>query len=76
MEKTTVLNDTNFRDILELLMNQRHRYTVTIERVFEDKMNYYVVMQKCNGGDLRKHINTLQDEKQHFDEEKLPVLVH
>jgi serine/threonine protein kinase len=74
-EKTTELNDTNFRDIVELLMNQRHRYTVTIERVFENKMNYYVVMHKCNGGDLRKHINSLTDEKQHFEEEKLREIV-
>jgi serine/threonine protein kinase len=36
---------------------------------------YYVVMQKCTGGDLRKHINELEDEKEHFDEEKLREIV-
>jgi serine/threonine protein kinase len=74
-KKGTELNNDNFRDIMELLMNQRHRFIVIIERVFEDTNSYYVVMQKCTGGDLRKHISTLQDEQQHFDEEKLREII-
>jgi serine/threonine protein kinase len=75
VKDATELNDENFRDIVELLMNQRHRFTVTIERVFEDTKCYYLVMQKCTGGDLRKHIDALQQEKQQFDEDKLKGIV-
>jgi calcium/calmodulin-dependent protein kinase I len=32
-------------------------------------------MQKCTGGDMRKHLNELQDEQQSFDEEKLKNVV-
>jgi serine/threonine protein kinase len=72
---STELNEANFRDIMELLMNQRHFSIVTIERVFEDTERYYVVMPKCTGGDLRKHISALQDEKEQFEEDKLREVV-
>jgi serine/threonine protein kinase len=72
---STELTEANFRDIMELLMNTRHRFMATIERVFEDRACYYVVMQKCTGGDLQKHISTLQDRKQRFDEESLREVV-
>ena len=72
---STELTEANFRDIMELLMNKRHRFMATIERVFEDRACYYVVMQKCTGGDLQKHISKLQDRKQRFDEESLREVV-
>jgi serine/threonine protein kinase len=72
---STELTEANFRDIMELLMNTRHRFMATIERVFEDRACYYVVMPKCTGGDLQKHISALQDGNQHFDEERLREIV-
>jgi serine/threonine protein kinase len=74
-EKATELTEANFRDIMEFLMNQRHPYMVTIERVFEDASCYYVVMPRCTGGDLRKHIHALQDEQKCIDEDKLREIV-
>jgi serine/threonine protein kinase len=74
-DKTTELNDANFRDIMELLMNRRHPYIVKIERVFEDEKSYYVVMHRCSGGDLRKRIHALKDEQQQFEEDKLREIV-
>jgi serine/threonine protein kinase len=74
-EKGAELSEGNFKDIMEFLMNQRHPYIVTIERVFEDTNSYYVVMQRCSGGDLRKHISMLHDEQKRFDEDTLREIV-
>jgi hypothetical protein len=73
--KGAELTDGNFRDIMELLMNQRHPYIVTIERVFEDTNCYYIVMQRCSGGDLRKYISTLKDEQTRVDEDRMREIV-
>jgi serine/threonine protein kinase len=73
--KGTELTDGNFRDIMELLLNRRHPYLVTIERVFEDPNCYYVVMQRCSGGDLRQYISTLKDNQTRVDEDTMRDIV-
>merc|ERR1719271_275239 len=60
---------------MELLMNRRHPYIVTMERVFEDTNCYYMVMQRCSGGDLRKYISTLKDNQTRVDEDKMREIV-
>lgn len=69
------LTEENFRETIEFLMNQRQRFTVTITRTFEDAKFYYVVMEKCTGGDLRAHINRLHDQGRQLEEDKLQEIV-
>jgi serine/threonine protein kinase len=69
------LTEANFRETVEFLMNQRQRYVVTVARTFEDAKFYYVVMEKCTGGDLGAHVSLLRDEQRQLEESKLQEIV-
>eukprot|EP00927_Polykrikos_kofoidii_P012335 TRINITY_DN15317_c0_g1_i2.p1 TRINITY_DN15317_c0_g1~~TRINITY_DN15317_c0_g1_i2.p1 ORF type:complete len:637 (-),score=91.94 TRINITY_DN15317_c0_g1_i2:150-2009(-) len=51
---TTPGSEATFRKVVELLMNTVHKNIVRMLRIFEDDTSYYLVMNICSGGNLRK----------------------
>merc|ERR1712070_849460 len=44
--------EKTFRSVMEMLLNSEHSHVVKFVHVFEDELNYYIVMEKCAGGTL------------------------
>jgi len=48
--------EESFRDVQEMLLNSNCTNVVRILHIFEDESNYYIVMDVCQGGTLRRAV--------------------
>lgn len=63
-KRMTIVNDEDRRMALseaEILRNNKSEFLVEYYGSFEDESEFYILMEYCDKGDLRKYINHLRE---------------
>ncbi|KAA6402543.1 MAG: putative NEK protein kinase [Streblomastix strix] len=56
---------------VEMLQRVRGEFLVSFLGSFEDKHDFYILMEYCNQGDLRQYINNLIEQNEHISEDNM-----
>ncbi|KAA6386048.1 MAG: putative NEK protein kinase [Streblomastix strix] len=73
-KRMTIVNDEDRRMALseaEILRNNKSEFLVEYYGSFEDESEFYILMEYCDKGDLRKYINHLRELGAIISEDKL-----